>query len=119
MNQEDVLFNIFAELLVLSELHQELEEDEIGNIVESAALKFEAQPRQVLTRFVDHCRTLLAQERERGATDRAQVIECMMAHYQECGQSAALALSPPTSLAGSDSDSHTASPAPAPGSIPS
>ncbi|RYD30409.1 MAG: hypothetical protein EOP86_20020 [Verrucomicrobiaceae bacterium] len=125
MNQENVLFNIFIELLVLSELHQELEEDEIGKIVESAAMEFEAQPGEVLTRFVDHCRTLLARERERGATDRAQVIECMMAHYQECGQSAALALSPSSSLAGSGSDSgsNAASPtlaaAPAPGSSPS
>ncbi|MDB6134460.1 MAG: hypothetical protein JWM59_2703 [Verrucomicrobiales bacterium] len=112
MNQENVLFNIFIELLVLSELHQELEEDEIGKIVESAASEFEAQPGQVLTRFVDHCRTLLVRERERGATDRAQVIECVMAHYQDCGQSAAV------SPASSPADSDSVSPVPAPAPVP-
>jgi hypothetical protein len=85
MKTEDVLFRIFNEIVLLSELYEELSQEQVVTTIETVSAWFSELPPEVISRYNAFLKDSIEREKSRGAARRAAILDHLATTFGDDG----------------------------------
>ena len=82
MKTEEILFDIYNELIIFAELYETLSAHQVVTFMENITASFSELDPDALNRYKSYLRNEIKREKERGAVERATVLENLSEGFQ-------------------------------------